>query len=547
MGEDGGSPRQAGWVRKHCGRTLLGGGWKERFIRLQRGRLLIFTQQDDAQCEESVELGKYQRCQEQRGFMKRNQFRLVLIRRSGTKVPELKFQVNDAEEQDSWLRTLNEEIGKANNKEFDQVTVDEKNSLDHLTRNRVKINHNRRPPTRQHRKEVAIAVSGGMQRLELGAQNLTVEDSTSEEQSKEKPSNQPNKNRPILMPKIKPRLEKKGEGPLTEEGEGPLTEEGEGPLTEEGKGLLAKEGEGPLTEEGKGPLTEDGEGPLTEQGESPLTEQGEGPLTEEGEGPLTKQGEEPLTKQGEGPLTKQGEGPLTKQGEGPLTKEGEGPPAVEGEGPPAMEGEGSPAMEGEGPPAMEGEGPPAEEGEEMSDLSCAIETVADCQESKGESDFQTEVSSDAKVTEKQSSKINSNSSLNGANLTRVKCASLGDILSESKQQTIWKQFDSHCDHRKKKNVEKLEGEIAFQLKVTEELLQQAAGEQHHQSNITKDSWSARSAAHFLNEAMAKWSEADKVLQELKGLKELCNKPETLTLEERERRKNLLTVYRRSVP
>ncbi|XP_072324916.1 uncharacterized protein plekho2 isoform X2 [Scyliorhinus torazame] len=469
MGEDGGSPGRAGWVRKHCGRTLFGGGWKERFVRLQRGRLLIFLQQDDAQCEETVELGKYQRCQEQRGLMKRNQFRLVLIRRSGTK-----------------------------------VTVDEKNSLDHLTRNRVKMNHTRRPPTRQHRKEVASAVSGGMQRLELGAQNLTVEDSTNEEQPKEKPSNQTNKNRLILMPKIKP-SNAKGSDELEKKESPPEAETGEGPPAEEGEGPPAKEGEGPPAKEG----------------EEPQAEEGEGPLTEEGEGPPAKEGEELQAEEGEGPLTKEGEGPQTKEGEGP------------------------PAKEGEGPPAKEGEGPSAKEGEEE-DLSCATETVADCQESEGESDFQAEVSSGVNVMKKQLSETNSNSSLNRANLIRVKCASLGDILSESKQHAIRKQIDT-SGHLEERNVEKLEGEIAFELKVTEELLQQAAGEQHLQSNITQDSWSTRSAAHLLNEAMAKWTEADKVLQELKGLKGLCNKSETLTLEERERRKNLLTMYRRSVP
>ncbi|XP_067873767.1 pleckstrin homology domain-containing family O member 2-like [Heterodontus francisci] len=433
--QDGGSSGRAGWVRKQCGRGLLGGGWKERFIRLHRGRLLIFQQQDDSQCEETVELGKYQRCQELRGFMKRNQFRLVLIRRSGTKVHEPKFQVSDAEEKDCWLSALNEAIGEANNKEFDQVIVDEKNSLDHLTRDRVKINHTRRPPTRQHRKEVASAVSNGMQRLELGAQSLIVEDSTSEEKSKEKVSNQNNKNRPILMPKIKPSNAKDN----------------------------------------------DGSKPAAEEGEKPAAEEGEKPAAEEGEEPAAEEGEEPAAEEG--------------------------------------------------------------------DLSFTTENVSG---NDGESDLQTKASLNANEMEKQRSETNSNSSLNGANLSRVKCASLGDILSESKQTVIRKQFDTYYANVKNKNVEKLEGEIAFELKVTEELLQQvsgnkAAGEQQRQSNITQDSWSTKSAAHLLTEAMAKWSEADKVLQELKGLKELCKKSEALTLEERERRKNLLTVYRRSVP
>ncbi|XP_043533006.1 pleckstrin homology domain-containing family O member 1-like [Chiloscyllium plagiosum] len=461
-----------------------------------------------------VELGKYQRCQELRGFMKKNQFRLVLIRRSGTKVPELKFQVNDAEEKDSWLRALNEAIEEANNKEFDQVTVDEKSSLDHLTRNRAKINHSRRPPTRQHRKEVASAMSSGIQRLELGAQTLIIEESTDEAQLKEKVSDQAKKNRPILMPKARctnaksnDALEMKEESPLTEEGEGPSNQE---PLDKAKEGRGAEEGEGRGAEEGEGRGAEAGEGRGAEAGEGRGAEAGEGRGAEAGE----------------------------SQG------------AEEEEGRGAEEGEGQAAEEGEGLPAKEGEGPPAEEGE-VGKLSCTRETISDLLKNEGESDFQTKASTDTNEMEKQQSETNSNSSLNRANLLRVKCASLGDILSESKQQVITKQFDTY-GNLKNTNVEKMESSIAFELKVTRELLQQVSGkdaavEQRLQSTTTQDNWSTRSAARLLNDAMAKWSEADKVLQELKDLKELYKKPETLTSEERERRKNLLTFYRRSVP
>ncbi|XP_048471932.1 pleckstrin homology domain-containing family O member 1-like [Rhincodon typus] len=514
MGEDGGSPGRTGWVRKQCGRSLLGSSWKERFIRLQRGRLLIFQQQDDAQYEEMVELGKYQRCQEIRGFMKRNQFRLVLVRRSGTKVPELKFQINDAEEKDSWLSALNEAIGEANNKEFDQVTVDEKCSLDHLTRNRAKINHTRRPPTRQHRKEVASAVSSGIQRLELGAQTLIIEKSTDEAQLKEKASNQVNKNRPVLMPKARHTNAKSNDG-LEMKKEGPVTEEGEGPSTQE-----------------------------------PLDQAGEGPLAEKEEGPPAEKGAGPPAEKGAGPPAEKGAGPPAEKGAGPPAEVGEGPPAKEGESLPTKKEEGPPAEQGEGPPAEQGEGPPAEKGE-SGKLSCTRVLVSDLFKNEGESDFQTRASADTSEMEKQRSETNSNSSLNRTNLSWVKCASLGDILSESKRQGIRKQFDTY-GNLKNTQVEKMESGIAFELKATKELLQQvsrkeAAVEQPLQSNTSQDSWSTRSAARLLNDAMATWSEADKVLQELKDLKELYKKPATLTSEERERRKNLLTFYRRSVP
>ncbi|XP_067827290.1 pleckstrin homology domain-containing family O member 2-like [Heptranchias perlo] len=459
MGEDGAGPGRAGWVRKQFGRTLLRSDWKERYIRIERGRLLIYQRQDDAQSEETVDLGKYQRCQEMRGFMKkRTQFRLALVRRPGMKVSD-----------------------RAGQQRGGGVAV---------------LGH-----------RVATAASDGMQRIELGGQTLIVEDSTSEEQSKGKVSSHVNKNRPILMPKMKPSNVKGNDGSelsVSQEKE-PLDEEGEEPPGEESPG-------------------EEGEEPPGEEGEEPPGEEGEEPPGEEGEEPPGEEGEEPPVKEGEEPAVKEGEEPAVKEGEEPAVKEGEESPVKEGE---------------------------------EDDLSCTTETVSDSLENQGEPDLQTKASLNTNEIEKQPSEMNSISSLNGANLSRVKCASLGDILSESKRKVLWKKSDACYANLKNENVEKMEGEIALELKVTQELLQQvtevsdpgneAAGEQHLQSNVTQGSWSTRSATQLLNEAMAKWTEADKVLQELKDLKELCKKSKDLTSEERERRKNLLTVYRRSVP
>lgn len=445
MGEEGGCQGHAGWVRKQCSRGLLGGGWKERYIRLDRGRLLIYEQQGDIQCEETVDLAKYQCCQELRGLIKkRKQFRLALVRSTGTKVPEPKFQVPNAEEKDLWLTALNEAIKEANNEQFDQVTVDEKNSLDHLTRNRVKINHSRRPPTRQHRREVATAVSDGMQRLELGAQNLIAEDK-SEENSKGNVRDHANTNRPILMPKVKPSNAKVNIGPEV------------------------------------------------------LDSQGKEPVTKEGEGPVTKEGEESASNEGAGPMTKKEAEPATNE-----DKETAGADPIEWE-------------------------------------------------NANESDCQANVSRGDEV-KKLSSETNSISSLSRANLSRVKCSSMGNLLGESKPKGMKKGFNAYFADLKNENVAKMEGEIALELKVTQKLLHQVTqvldpgndtpGEQ---SDATQNGQSTKHAAHLLNEAMAKWSEADKVLQELKDLKELCKKSETLTLEENVRRKNLLIIHRRSMP
>ncbi|XP_072134484.1 uncharacterized protein [Mobula birostris] len=477
MGE-GGSPGQAGWVRKQCSRGLLGGAWKERYIRLDKGRLLIYEQQGDAQCEETVDLGKYQCCQELRGLLKkRKQFRLVLVRCSGAKVPEPKFQVPNAEEKDLWLNALNEAIKEANNEQFDKVTVDEKNSLDHLTRDRVKINHTRRPPTRQHRREVASAVSDGMQRLELGVYSLTTED-TSEEQSKAKVRDNTSKNMPVLMPKIKPSKVK----------------------VDDGSELAVSHSEEPVANEGDEPAAK------------------EEPTPEEGKEPAAKEGEEPAAKEGEEPAAKEGEESAAKEGEESAAKEGEESAAKEIKG---------------------------------NALSHTVETVSHRLED--EPNLEVNASKNGEV-KKLSCETNSISSLAKSNLSRAKCSSLGDILADSKPKGMKKVFKAPYAGLRKENVEQMEGEIALELKVTEELLQQVCspgddteGVRCPQSDITHDRQSSRSAARLLSEAVAKWSEADKVLQELKDLKELCKGSDTLTLEEKERRKNLLTIHRRSVP
>ncbi|XP_069766652.1 pleckstrin homology domain-containing family O member 2-like [Narcine bancroftii] len=454
------SSGQAGWVRKQCSRGLLGGGWKERYLRLDKGRLLIYEQQGDAQCEETVDLGKYQCCQEVRGLLKKKkQFKLALVRCSGMKVPEPKFQVPNAEEKDLWLAALNEAIKQSNYEQFDQVTVDEKNSLDHLTRNRVKINHTRRPPTRQHRREVATAVSDGMQRLELGAQDL-IEDSTNEGNSKRKVVDHTNKNMPILVPKAKPRHLKVDDGLEV--------------TVNQTKELGSKEG---VEWESKQPAATE----IEEQ---------------EGEEPASTEDKE---QENDGEL---------------VTDEG------------------------------------------LEDV--LSETVSQSPEGGSEPELQAHVSKDDEE-KKLSSKTNSVILLSKANLSRVKCSSLGDILSDSKPEGAKKEFKAYYADLKNTNVAKMEGEIALELKVTEKLLQQVSNskvwslgdgtrdEHHPQSEVAKDGQSTQSAAYFLNEAMAKWSEADRVLQELKGFKEVCKNSEAVTLEEKERLKNLLAVHRRSAP
>ncbi|XP_053127770.1 pleckstrin homology domain-containing family O member 2 isoform X2 [Hemicordylus capensis] len=167
---------KAGWIKKSSGGLL--GLWKERYILLCKTQLLVYEDEDEQKCIETVELESYEKCQELRALLKRRN-RFILIRSPGYKVHDIKFQASNGEEKESWMKALNEGINRGKNRVFDEVKVDDSLSLEHVTRDRAKLGQGRRPPTRYHRKEVAEAASDGILRLDLdvtdsGPPNATV-------------------------------------------------------------------------------------------------------------------------------------------------------------------------------------------------------------------------------------------------------------------------------------------------------------------------------------------------------------------------------------
>uniref|UniRef100_H0ZFB7 Pleckstrin homology domain containing O2 n=1 Tax=Taeniopygia guttata TaxID=59729 RepID=H0ZFB7_TAEGU len=153
-----------GWIKKSSGGLL--GLWKDRYIQLRKTQLVVYEDEDEQKCIETVELESYDKCQELRALLKRKN-RFILIRSPGKKVHDIKFQAPTLEEKESWIKALNEGINRGKNKVFDEVKVDESLSLDHVTRDRVKVSHGRRPPTRSHLKEAAKCTSDGILRLDL--------------------------------------------------------------------------------------------------------------------------------------------------------------------------------------------------------------------------------------------------------------------------------------------------------------------------------------------------------------------------------------------
>uniref|UniRef100_A0A8C6Z6J4 Pleckstrin homology domain containing O2 n=1 Tax=Nothoprocta perdicaria TaxID=30464 RepID=A0A8C6Z6J4_NOTPE len=153
-----------GWIKKSSGGLL--GLWKDRYLLLRNTQLVVCEDEDEQKCIETVELESYDKCQELRALLKRKN-RFILIRSPGKKVHDIKFQAPTLEEKESWIKALNEGINRGKNKIFDEVKVDESLSLDHVTRDRVKMTQGRRPPTRSHLKEAAKATSDGILRLDL--------------------------------------------------------------------------------------------------------------------------------------------------------------------------------------------------------------------------------------------------------------------------------------------------------------------------------------------------------------------------------------------
>ncbi|XP_055982921.1 LOW QUALITY PROTEIN: pleckstrin homology domain-containing family O member 2 [Sorex fumeus] len=155
---------KAGWIKKSSGGFL--GLWKDRYLLLCQAQLLVFENEDEQKCVETVELGSYEKCQDLRALLKRKH-RFILLRSPGNKVSDIKFQAPSGEEKESWIRALNEGISRGKNKVFDEVKVDKTCALEHVTRDRVRGGQRRRPPTRVHLKEVANAASEGLTRLDL--------------------------------------------------------------------------------------------------------------------------------------------------------------------------------------------------------------------------------------------------------------------------------------------------------------------------------------------------------------------------------------------
>ncbi|XP_019129600.1 pleckstrin homology domain-containing family O member 1-A isoform X2 [Larimichthys crocea] len=170
-------PEKVGWIRKFCGRGIFRELWRNRYLVLRADRLYVSDKEvkDERRAQEVFDLADYERSEELRkpkSRSKKNHSRFTVLRcrQPGNTVPNLVFLAVSPEEKESWVNALNVAIIKAKNRILDEVTIEEDNALVHPTRDRAKIPHGRRLPTRGHLLAVASTSSHGMLTLDLVAE-----------------------------------------------------------------------------------------------------------------------------------------------------------------------------------------------------------------------------------------------------------------------------------------------------------------------------------------------------------------------------------------
>ncbi|XP_053303321.1 pleckstrin homology domain-containing family O member 1-A [Pleuronectes platessa] len=180
--QDSGQPaaqqlEKVGWIRKFCGRGIFRELWRNRYVVLRGDHLYISDKEvrDERKAQEVFDLADYERSEELRKTKSRSKknhsrFTLLRCRRPGNTVPNLVFLAVSPEEKESWVHVLNVAVITAKNRVLDQVSIEENSALAHLTRDRAKIPHGRRLPTRGHLLAVASTSSHGMLTLDLVAE-----------------------------------------------------------------------------------------------------------------------------------------------------------------------------------------------------------------------------------------------------------------------------------------------------------------------------------------------------------------------------------------
>ncbi|NXS91828.1 PKHO2 protein, partial [Jacana jacana] len=519
-----------GWIKKSSGGLL--GLWKDRYIQLRKTQLVVYEDEDEQKCIETVELESYDKCQELRALLKKKN-RFILIRSPGKKVHDIKFQAPTSEEKESWIKALNEGINRGKNKVFDEVKVDESLSLDHVTRDRVKMTQGRRPPTRSHLKESAKSTSDGILRLDLdivdnGPPNFdsTISESDSVPPQKETPK--------PPMPPTKPTGTKENQGAENnvpdQEHKTPLSP----PLPPDKKlkeGIASKDNVSAKEEDSVSPEENvEGSQALSEESRENLTEVGN-KGTAKAPIPLPKSVPDKLKVAWDQPVL---EPKTTEDLKSSEDSSKDNPAEI------AEDDVTKPPV----PPKVLSEKMLATMNSSHGDVEAEVSEDLESDGSKppvnGMSTTEETETSLAAETGQESVKATVDSVESNLGL-KLRSSSLGDLLSDSKntQRACPSQgfpMDSHhC-------LAKMEEKVASEREKTEKLLQKVLREGLEQAQ--EGNGPPVIAETLLSEAVEQLRQATQVLQEIKGLGELKKEA---AQKQKDKQKDLVTLYRRSAP
>ncbi|NXP48469.1 PKHO2 protein, partial [Heliornis fulica] len=548
-----------GWIKKSSGGLL--GLWKDRYIQLQKTQLMVYEDEDEQKCIETVELESYDKCQELRALLKKKN-RFILIHSPGKKVHDIKFQAATLEEKESWIKALNEGINRGKNKVFDEVKVDESLSLDHVTRDRVKMTHSRRPPTRGHLKEAAKSTSDGILRLDLDvvdngpptfdssvseSDNVppqketpkppmppTKPTSTKEDQDAENSVPDQDHKKPLSPPlppdkKLKEVVVSKDNVNAREEDSVNPEQNMEG-SSEENKENLMEVSNKAIA---KAPI------PLPKSVPDKLKVTWDQPVPE----PKTTEDLKSLEDSSKGNLVEIDSADDTKP---PV------PPKILSEKMLATMNSSHGDLEAEvGEDLESGSSKPPVNGITASEVAEPTSPSVETEEGNGRTSTKKEQQSSAEETETSSATETGNESIKatvekktsveGPLGLKLRSSSLGDLLSDSKNteralpNQILPEDSHHC-------LAKMEEKVASEREKTEKLLQKVLREGLEQAQ--EGNGPPVRAEMLLNEAVEQLRQATQVLQEIKGLGELKKEA---TQKQKEKQKDLVTLYRRSAP
>ncbi|XP_015728897.1 pleckstrin homology domain-containing family O member 2 [Coturnix japonica] len=554
------SAEKFGWIKKSSGGLL--GLWKDRYVQLRKTQLVVYEDEDEQKCIETVELESYDKCQELRALLKKKH-RFILIRSPGKKVHDIKFQAPTLEEKESWIKALNEGINRGKNKIFDEVKVDESLSLDHVTRDRVKVAHGRRPPTRSHLKEAAKSTSDGILRLDLdivdnGPPNF---DSTVSENDNLPPQKETPK---PPMPPAKPSGTKE-----SHDAENSVPDQEHKmppPLPPDKKlkeGLASKDNANGSEEDCVSREENEESSAAGEENRDQLVEisnkgtaKAPVPLPKSVPDKLKVAWDQPVLEPKNGKdLELSGDsskGSLAAIAASDVAKPPVPPPKVLSEKMIATMNSGHSELEAGGLEELRsGSSKSPVNGTEAGEAAESASQTAETEEGNGRTSTEREQQTSAEQTESSLATESGHESVKGTtekkisvetpSALKLRSSSLGDLLSDSKskQRALPRQGLAEDSHH---CLAEMEEKVANEREKAEKLLQKVLREGLEQ--VQEGNGPPVVAETLLNEAVEQLRQATQVLQEIKSLGELKKEA---AQKQKEKQKDLVTLYRRSAP